>query len=269
MLKLVALLLVLGLLLAARFPSLGANFDEFTVMTFNLRNSAMRDRGERSWASRRKVAIATIRGQAPDVVGFQEVSPRQRADLEEGLVGYHSRGTGRDGGGRGEQCPIFWKMERRALDSGTFWLSPTPQRPSRGWDARMRRICTWVSFEGLTVFNTHLDFAGRESRRQALRLIDRRARGSVVVMGDFNERPGSPTLESLGLIDAYDVIHPDSREFTTFHSFQGTERKVGPRLDYIMVSPDLEVVNAEIVQSVASRLPSDHAAVVARLRKKR
>ena len=27
---------------------------------------------------------------------------------------------------------------------GVFWLSPTPDRPTAAWGARLRRICSWV-----------------------------------------------------------------------------------------------------------------------------
>lgn len=129
-----------------------------------------------------------------DVLGLQEVSGEQRVDLEQDLIGYRSVGQGRDPGGRGEQCPVFFRHALQVEAEGMFWLSPTPLTPSVGWDAQLPRICTWTRFPGLTVFNAHLDHAGAQSRRESLHLIRRMARGSAVIMGDFNDSEGTPAL---------------------------------------------------------------------------
>ena len=47
--------------------------------------------------------------------------------------------------------PIFYREDRFSLlDSGWFWLSETPSKPSIGWDAKHRRITTWAQ-----LYNTH------------------------------------------------------------------------------------------------------------------
>jgi hypothetical protein len=53
-------------------------------------------------------------------------------------------GVGRDDGiTKGEYSPIFYNSEVHELISWRyFWLSETPDRPSRGWDANSIRICT-------------------------------------------------------------------------------------------------------------------------------
>jgi len=53
-------------------------------------------------------------------------------------------GVGRDDGKtRGEYSPIFYNTEIHELISWRyFWLSETPERPGRGWDAASVRICT-------------------------------------------------------------------------------------------------------------------------------
>ncbi|OAV64567.1 hypothetical protein Barb4_03996 [Bacteroidales bacterium Barb4] len=33
------------------------------------------------------------------------------------------------------------------LRSGHFWLSEVTDRPNKGWDAALPRICTWGEFE--------------------------------------------------------------------------------------------------------------------------
>ncbi len=75
--------------------------------------------------------------------------------------------------------------------------------------------------------------------------------GNMVFLGDLNAQPGTPEMELLreaGLVDSM----AGSSTFT-FHSADLYER-----IDYIWVSPDLEVVSAHVPFSNAS----DHLAVV-------
>jgi UDP-N-acetylmuramate-alanine ligase len=81
----------------------------------------------------------------PDIFGTQEVLVAQLHDLLHGLDGYGSIGVGRDDGKEaGEYSAIFYNKKRIAAcsDQGDFWLSPTPDKPSLGWDAACIRICT-------------------------------------------------------------------------------------------------------------------------------
>jgi len=90
------------------------------------------------------------------------------------LDGYDYIGVGRDDGKeRGEYAAIFYKKDQlRLLDSGNFWLSPTPEHASLGWDAACIRICTWGKFQDKTsgkqflFFNTHMDHVGVIARRE-------------------------------------------------------------------------------------------------------
>lgn len=217
------------------------------------------------------MAMHMLGAQHAAIFGFQEVSAEQRCDLDRELSDYRGVGDGRDGQGQGEQCPVYVRGGFEPEASGTFWLSPTPTQPSRGWDANMPRICTWVRYPGLTVFNTHLDFKGAESRLEALKLIRQRISGSAIVMGDFNDEEGSSALAPLAdLVDAYRSVQPfdPDRDETTYHAFEG-ERHTGPRIDFIFVTPDLKAVEASIVRegSASGPFPSDHRAVTVRLRK--
>lgn len=267
-----------GLALCAFKPLPSNTLNDFRLVTFNVRNSDMPDSGERSWAARRPVARAMLLGLQADILGLQEVSPGQRANLDEDLSGYQGAGTGREGHGQGEQCPIYSRRGLKIESDGVFWLSPTPMKPSIGWDAKMPRICTWIRYPGLTVFNTHLDYAGPESRRQALRLIRRQAKGSAVILGDFNDREGSQALDPVDdLVDAFRAVHPrlepkldgmrTAQNTSTYHAFQG-ENRVSHRIDFVFVTPDLEPLEAEIVEPAGAVFPSDHWALSVHLRRR-
>src|SRR3546814_14316298 len=69
---------------------------------------------------------------------------------------------------------IFYKKDRfRLLDHDTFWLSETPEVPSKGWDAALNRICTWGKFRDkesrkeFFYFNLHMDHRGKEARKKS------------------------------------------------------------------------------------------------------
>ncbi|MBX3172394.1 MAG: endonuclease/exonuclease/phosphatase family protein [Candidatus Eremiobacteraeota bacterium] len=275
--KLLLLVVVAGLGLFAFKPGPSTSLSDFRVVTFNVRNSDMNDPGQRAWSQRRAVASAMLLRLDADILGLQEVSPAQRADLDLDLNGYRSLGQGREGRGKGEQCPIYSRRSLPTEAEGMFWLSPTPLKPSVGWDARMPRICTWIRYPGVTVFNTHLDYAGPASRREALKLIRRQARGSAVIMGDFNDREGSQTLDPVDdLVDAFRAVHPRvavapdgtrlAQNVTTYTAFR-KENQQGARLDFVLVTPDLRPVEAEIITAKGDVLPSDHRALAVRLRR--
>lgn len=242
------------------------NGTELSLMTFNIRTSNMPD-GINEWSARRGKALSLLERLHPALVGFQEVMPDQRHDLQSGLGEYVAEGEGRDGNGEGEESPIFWRGHKDYISRGTFWLSKTPdQEGSQGWDASCPRVCSWVRWRNLTVFNAHLDDQGAESRYEALKLIRSKAgTGTYIIMGDFNDRAGSAALQPLeGMVDAYKVVHPHT-ESTSYHAFQGSDYR-GPRIDFIYVTPDIEVLDADLVRSEGPIYPSDHYPLVARLK---
>ncbi|OYR58705.1 endonuclease/exonuclease/phosphatase family protein [Halorubrum halodurans] len=158
------------------------------VLSYNVRYDNRHD-GHDAWHARRDGVVDLVRFHRPDVVGFQEPLPRQRADLRERLPEYEFLGRGRKRDGDGEGCPIGVRTDRwRPVDDGTFWLSETPAEPSVGWDAAHPRIATWARIRpraetdgaappadaALLVVNTHLDHVGARARRESARLLRER-----------------------------------------------------------------------------------------------
>jgi len=95
------------------------------------------------------------------------VTPGQLRDVAAFLQNYTFVGTGREENNQGESSNIFFKRDKFNIkDSGTFWLSKTPDRVSKGWDTAINRFCTYVLLYDKTkkktfwVFNTHLDHIG-------------------------------------------------------------------------------------------------------------
>jgi endonuclease/exonuclease/phosphatase family metal-dependent hydrolase len=220
-----------------------------------------------------------------DVLGTQEGT---RAHLEAltGGTGFAAVGRSRDGGTTGEHAAILFRTARVALvDSGDFWLSPTPDVPSTGWDAAYRRLCTWGRFRDLAtgatfvLLNAHLDHEGAQARLGSARLLLARVRavdGPVVVTGDLNADPGSEPLRVLlggGLADARAVsVAPPAGPVTTFTPLDDPGRPDPDhpgrrRIDYVLVSPDIAVDSHAVLDArPGGHFPSDHDPVVATVR---
>ena len=105
---------------------------------------------------------------------------------------------------------IFYnKKTVKLLKWGTYWLSDTPDEPSKGWDAACFRTATWALLKdkasGKKFFyvNTHLDHVGWEARRKGLALIVERIAAMnpkglpMVLTGDFNMRIDRPEFDDL------------------------------------------------------------------------
>ena len=149
-----------ALLLGGGADLLSARGRELVAGSYNIRCDTPVD-GDNAWPYRKERVEALIRFYGFDVLGVQEAKPSQMSDLR-AMPGFASVGVGRDGGDRGEYSAIFYRTDRlRVLDSGTFWLSETPDTVSKGWDAALNRICTWAKMKDRRTgrvfyfFNTH------------------------------------------------------------------------------------------------------------------
>ena len=101
-------------------------------MTFNIRFDNPAD-GEDRWELRKEELCNSIRKHDPDFLGIQEALPNQVEYMDTRLEKYSYFGFGRDGeGSRSESVPIFYKSDSyELLASEVFWLSETPETPSR------------------------------------------------------------------------------------------------------------------------------------------
>lgn len=261
---------------------------DIRVMSFNIRNGRAND-GDNNWKNRKEFAADVIRTAKLDVVGLQEAFRFQLDDLREQLPDFKEVGEGRDGGKQGEYSAILYRGNRfTALDSGTFWLSDTPEVKSRHWGNRYLRICTWVRLKEnnanqfFYVYNTHFDHQSQNARLKSAQLIaqrinDRSHKDPFLLTGDFNAdednpvvlyiKDKEPTLPNspIALVDTFRKLHPDATAVGTGGGFEG--RADGKKIDYIFVQPHTEVINAEIIRTEREgRYPSDHSPVSAEVR---
>lgn len=241
---LLAALMLLSLSLSAQKKN--ADDEGLKVMSYNIRLGEAKD-GTNSWNLRYPATAEMILDQAPDVFGVQEAMDYQVLFIDENFKNYENVGVGRENGKKkGEHMSIFWnKKTVSMLKWGTFWLSETPDKPSKGWDAECFRTATWALMKDKETgrkfyfVNTHLDHVGKESRRNGLNLIMERIAQlntdslPVVLTGDFNMNPDDPALSDL---DAKMSCTRRIAEKTDSHdTFNGWGRGKGI-IDYIYCS---------------------------------
>src|SRR5690606_7272962 len=107
--------------------------------------------GKDAWPNRVDMVTGLLRFHQADIIGLQEALYYQIEDIQKELPEYSWIGVGReDGKVVGEFSAIFYKKsEFTLLNTGTFWLSETPEEPSKGWDAAFNRVVTWGQFESI------------------------------------------------------------------------------------------------------------------------
>ena len=274
-----------ALFLCFLFSVLGAQ--DLQVMTFNIRLNVASD-SLNAWPYRRDNLASQVLFHDVELLGVQEALHNQMVDLKERLPQFRYVGVGRDDGKeKGEYSAIFYDTTRlQALQSGTFWLSLTPEvAGSKSWDAAITRIVTWARFRDrkkgkiFYAFNTHFDHLGKEARRESAKLLLQKVaaisgKTPAIITGDFNATPADEPIRVV--TDKTNPLHlTDAKELSatphygptgTFTGFAAKERDDQP-IDYIFLKGPWKVQkHATLSQSWGGRFASDHFSVLATLR---
>ncbi|KAI3282924.1 hypothetical protein CBS147309_974 [Penicillium roqueforti] len=274
------------------------------VLTHNIRYATSSPfKGERPWAERKQLLLNEFKYEArhceETFICLQEVLHNQledilaglNQDMEPGAPKWVHIGVGRDDGDKaGEYSPIIYRPSVwDLLYWETVWLSETPERPSKSWDAASIRIVTIgvfghpVSRNVVLAMNTHLDNQGSQSRLEAARIItgiiseyNQRRFPEITgtfLAGDFNSEYNQEAYQELtkSLLDAYEQIESSKRygNHITWTGF-GYEDEPASRIDYVLVRPtgaDGQKSTVTGYAVLANRfddgvLSSDHRAVI-------
>ena len=219
------------------------------------RSDSLRGNG---WGQRLPIIAQQILFHDLEIFGTQEGKYNQLEQLKASLPGYEYIGAGRDDGiHAGEHSAIFYNTNRfELLDHGDFWLSPTPDVPSKGWDAALNRVCTWGHFKvkdtkkELYYLSLHMDHIGVQARQESAKLVVQKIRElcggkPVVLTGDFNVDQNNPiysTFVTSGILnDSYEVCE-------IRYALDGTANGFDPnsfttsRIDHVFVTPGTRVI---------------------------
>mgnify|MGYP001038728653 FL=1 len=249
--KLIVLIATLGITVCAQAS-------ELTVVSYNLRyeNDWDAEAGN-GWKQRYPHATDQLHFIRPDVFGTQELKSGQINDILQSMPQYSYIGVAReDGKEDGEYAAIFYNRDKiKLVDSGNFWISETPERPSKGWDGQCTRICTWGHFETpdgkpFYYFNMHMDHVGIVARREGGKLIVDKIKeiagdnATVLLSGDFNVDQSSEVYDVFAtsgiLADTYENAKYRFAPNGTFNSFNPANT-TSSRIDHIFTSPNVTV----------------------------
>ncbi|MFD2552821.1 endonuclease/exonuclease/phosphatase family protein [Sphingobacterium tabacisoli] len=256
---------------------------EIRTASFNIRLKTDNDVGN-FWDDRRDPLCNLVLFHEFDIFGIQEGFIEQVKDMKDRLVDYSYIGVGRDDGAeKGEHSAIFYSNKRfKMLKNGTFWLSGTDtDRPNKGWDAALPRICTWGIFQDkkngkkFIFMNTHFDHVGVEARRESAKQILAKAKEfakdlPLILTGDFNideKNEAYFTLANSGIVqDAYELASLKYAPNSTFNGW-GKSLKQNGRIDHIFITKPFKVLKFGILtDTYMGKFPSDHFPILSVLK---
>lgn len=274
------------------------------ILTHNIRYATKSPfKGEKPWSERKRLIVNELKyntAHNPEAfICLQEVLHEQLIDILSGLNGNttspsNSRteqcehrtakdewayiGVGRDDGHQaGEYSPIIYRPSIWELESwNTVWMSPTPDRPGKGWDAGSIRIVTIGHFthraskKRVVGLCTHFDEQGKVSRRESAKIVQgivRDVERAVWLAGDLNSEMDGEAYRNLNgeeskLIDTKGEAQWRYGNEITCTGFQQEEMTI---IDYVFVSKKgwaLEGFSVLPNQFEDGVYSSDHRAVV-------
>lgn len=237
------------------------------LVSFNIRYATQEDEralGEQPWHVRCPKICTQLRflsaGHESPFICLQEALLPQVRNIQARLgAPWANIGRGRGQGETdGEFSPIFYREDAWACEhSETRWLSETPEKPSRGWDAALNRIVTIGLFSHretgtkVVVMSTHFDHMGVQARKNSAALLIEFAEewshvkgqspSAVLIAGDFNSQPDDEaykvmTAPASGMSDLSDLV-PESRHYgnhLTYTSF-GEPSEYPQRIDFLFI----------------------------------
>ena len=246
------------------------------VMSFNVRCC---DDKEGSVKNRSKIVTAIIDQYLPDSVGVQEATGEWMKILSENLEAYAHVGEHRDEDPNSEYSAVFYLKDKfNLLDSGTMWLSDTPDvKYTKYEESGCTRIATWAILENKGTgevyahINTHLDHMSDNARVMQVKVLNtkiaelKEAGYSIICTGDFNAQPTTEVYATIteALTDCRTVAENADDGLTAHGYGKNEEGSAGP-IDYAFVGEDVKVDTYKIIRNTAKDMyPSDHYPVVA------
>lgn len=246
-----------------------------TVMSFNIRQSHVKEADPaNNWVNRKEACLEMLQTRQPDLVGFQETQFKgQWSYLRDTLSGsYGSVGVGRDNGtDKGETSGFLYKRSvLTLLDSGTFWVSETPDVPSTSFDEKYNRSLTWGLFKvnktgkRFFYFNTHLGLTWK-SQKEGIELIVRKMREinpnglPLIFSGDLNTDITSSAFDPLKQVmrNAHDIA-PVTDDIPTYNAWGNKQKE--RIIDFIWLTPDIKCLeyHTDTAAYGGHELISDH-----------
>lgn len=229
--------------------------------------------------NRSKLFVRLIEEYQPDSFGVQEATQQWIEILSEKLSEqYDVVYAMRDEQEVSESSAVFYKKDKYELiDSGTIWLSYTPDVPySKLQIAALPRVATWAVLKNkdtgfiYTHINTHLDNMGDLARTYQAQFLNEKIDEllclgyPLVCTGDFNGNEKSNMYSEMtkNLSNA-SKIAKISDKGRTFHDYGNMTVGKYP-IDFIFVSEGIAVERFKIIdEQIGGMYYSDHYGIMA------
>lgn len=264
------------------FVALSFAQNSIDVMSYNIRLGSADD-GENHWNIRKDKLKDLINYYEADFIGMQEAQKPQIEYLLENNSLYGFLGKPRDEGENSEfSCIFYLKNKYKVLQQDTFWLSETPEKSTKSWDAAYPRIVTYGLFENIKtkkkiwVLNTHFDHVGVVARQKSAEIILKKIKQlqgkqnlPVVLTGDFNSFKTDtwmqPLLNNLQEASSHSITKPYGGT-ATWNAFNFKEKPVD-QIDFIFSSKNNTVIKKfrTITDFYDFKYPSDHLPIISRI----
>lgn len=222
---------------------------------------------------RSRLLMAQLEKYLPDSFGVQEATGKWMKILSKHLADKYACVTQhRDEDPESEASAVFYLKDKFDLvDSGTIWLSDTPDTPYTKYeDSGCTRIATWATLKikgtdkTYTHINTHLDHVSDEARVMQVKVLNTKIREisesghPVICTGDFNAPEESVVYdEMLTSLKDSKYLAAQSDEGPTYHDYANAE--VEDTIDFIFVPEKTKVAKYKIIDELVSGMfASDH-----------
>lgn len=255
-----------------------ASGDEIKIVSFNVRTTLTESDTANNWDNRKEACVALLKDHMPSIIGVQEAKYNAHwTYLKEQLADeYSGFGVNRDNGkesGSGETMGILYNNSVvQKLDGGTFWLSETPEIPSKGFGANYSRCATWGIFKHRATgkkfcyINTHIDHQSAQAKVEGMKLISRffqqyrKDDYLLFLTADFNM---VSSHEAMDVIESYMYntreVAPEA--LTDYNrTYNGFNESTYSIIDHIYCSNYLKVVEYHTIdeQYNNAKFVSDH-----------
>lgn len=269
----------------------GARDSAISVMTYNVLCATICGLGEYDPWEERIVHHADIfERHDPDLMALQELSTREQVDQMLDAAPGREAIFFDDGTAWADATLVYRKARFDVVDSGEYWLSPTPDEPrSTGFSGgiQLTRLVVWALLHDkhtdreLFFASTHFDNNSPSQEKSAPLVLERTLpfvkTHPVIFAGDFNSTPDSAAYKILTAEITHDSFTFVNAQSIADHWSIVTNRDPEPEYDLGMVIDHIFVAGDGVDWSVARwhadlysygpmhRYPSDHFPIVAEL----
>lgn len=241
------------------------------IVSFNLRTA---NDIYGSIKNRSVFIAAALDAYAPDSFGVQEANPDWLKQLDEKLGDKYARvGEPRDSSKNSEYSCVYYLKDRyELLDSGTIWLSKTPEvAASKDFGSSYPRICTWATLKNIetgltyTHVNTHLDHLLESTRQKQAQVLMNKVEQlaesyPVVCTGDFNMNEGKAAYKLITeKMNDSRLVANQTEQGKTYHNYGRGDILHTSAIDFIFVQKDMQVERYKIIDNMVNNMYlSDH-----------